>query len=319
MKSSSLRPTRPTMKGNPLKNFFSRKSLSVVAIVAAATLAMTGCGGGDSTGGDTPGGGDAAGLTFDVAKDVALTGSPTFDKIKADGAIRIGVKEDQPGLGFLDAVTGERSGFDIEIARWMAASLGVAADKIEFKAIPSANRETALANGDVDLYVGTYSITDKRKKLVDFAGPYFITGQGLLVAKDNTDITSEKDLAGKQVCSATGSTPIQNIRENFPEATPVEFDIYSKCVDALKSGTVDAVTTDQAILLGFASEQPEELKVVGEPFTVEKYGIGLPLGDTALQTFLNTTLTDGGATWTEIFDATLGKSGTKVEQPAVEK
>lgn len=319
MKSSSLRPTRPTMKGNPLKNFFSRKSLSVVAIVAAATLAMTGCGGGDSTGGDTPAGGDAAGLTFEVAKDVALTGSPTFDKIKADGKIRIGVKEDQPGLGFLDAVTGERSGFDIEIARWMAASLGVAADKIDFKAIPSANRETALANGDVDLYVGTYSITDKRKKLVNFAGPYFVTGQGLLVAKDNTDIKSEKDLAGKKVCSATGSTPIQNIRENFPEATPVEFDIYSKCIDALKSGTVDAVTTDQAILLGFASEQPDEMKVVGEPFTVEKYGIGLPLGDTALQDFLNTTLTDGGATWTKIFDATLGKSGTKVEQPAIEK
>lgn len=292
-----------------------------MAIVAAATLAMTGCGGGDSTGGDTPAGGDAGatGLTFEVANDVALTGSPTFDKIKADGAIRIGVKEDQPGLGFLDAVTNERSGFDIEIARWMAASLGVAADKIEFKAIPSANRESALANGDVDLYVGTYSITDKRKKLVNFAGPYFVTGQGILVAKDNSDITSEKDLTGKNVCSATGSTPIQNIKENFPGVKTTEFDVYSKCVDALISGSVDAVTTDQAILLGFASEQPDELKVVGEPFTVENYGIGLPLGDTALQDFLNTTLTDGNATWTKIFDATLGKSGTKVEQPAVEK
>lgn len=308
------------MKGNPLKNFFSRKSLSVVAIVAAATLAMTGCGGGDSAS-DTPsdGAGGATGLTFEVATDVALTGSPTFDKIKADGAVRIGVKEDQPGLGFLDAVTNERSGFDIEIARWMAASLGVAADKIEFKAIPSANRESALANGDVDLYVGTYSITDKRKMLVNFAGPYFVTGQGILVAKDNSDITSEKDLAGKNVCSATGSTPIQNIKDNFPDVKTTEFDVYSKCVDALISGSVDAVTTDQAILLGFASQQPDELKVVGEPFTVENYGIGLPLGDTALQDFLNTTLTDGNATWTEIFDATLGKSGTKVEQPAVEK
>ncbi len=279
---------------------------------------MTGCGGSNTPGSSSDGGG-SAGLTFEVAKDVALTGSPTFDKIKSAGAIRIGVKEDQPGLGYFNAATGERSGFDIEIARWMAASLGVAADKIEYKAIPSANRESALSNGDVDLYVGTYSITDKRKKLVDFAGPYFITGQGLLVAKDNTDIKSEKDLAGKKVCSATGSTPIQNIRENFPEATPVEFDIYSKCVDALKSGTVDAVTTDQAILLGFASQEPDKLKVVGEPFTTEKYGIGLPLGDTALQDFLNKTLTDGNATWTKIFDATLGKSGTKVEQPAVEK
>ncbi|WP_425860722.1 glutamate ABC transporter substrate-binding protein [Arthrobacter sp. TWP1-1] len=277
---------------------------------------MTGCGGGDTTGGESAGGDAPA---FEVAKDVALTGSPTFDAIKSSGKIRIGVKEDQPGLGYLDAATGERTGFDIQIATWMAASLGVAADKIEFKAIPSANRETALANGDVDLYVGTYSINDKRKKLVDFAGPYFITGQGLLVAKDNTTITSEKDLDGKKVCSATGSTPFQNIKENFPKADPISFDIYSKCVEALTSGTVDTVTTDQAILLGFASQNPDKLKVVGEPFTVEKYGVGMKLGDTALRTFLNKTLTDGGATWTKIYDATLGLSGTKVEQPAVDQ
>lgn len=301
-----------------MKNFFGRKSLGVAALLTAAALAMTGCGGGDSTDAGT-GGGDAEGLTFDVAQDVALTGSPTFDKIKSAGTIRIGVKEDQPGLGFLDAATDVRSGFDIEIARWMAASLGVPADKIEYKAIPSANRESALSNGDVDLYVGTYSITDKRKGLVDFAGPYFVTGQGLLVAKDNTDIKSEDDLDGKNVCSATGSTPIQNIKENFPGVKTTEFDIYSKCVDALKAGTVDAVTTDQAILLGFASQDPDNLKVVGEPFTTENYGIGLPLGDTELRTFLNTTLTDGNATWTKIFDATLGKSGTKVEQPKVDQ
>lgn len=308
------------MKGTPLKKFFSKKTLGFTAVLTAAALAMTGCGGGDTTGGGSDGGGgDAAGLSFEVAKDVALTGSPTFDKIKSAGKIRIGVKEDQPGLGFLDAATGERSGFDIEIARWMAASLGVAADKIDFKAIPSANREAALANGDVDLYVGTYSINDKRKKLVDFAGPYFITGQGLLVAKDNTTITSEKDLDGKKVCSATGSTPFQNIKDNFPKADAISFDIYTKCVEALTSGTVDAVTTDQAILLGYASQNPDKLKVVGEPFTVENYGVGLPLGDTALRTFLNTTLTDGNATWTKIFDATLGKSGTKVEQPKVDQ
>ena len=300
-----------------MKNLFSRKSLGVAAVLTVAALAMTGCGGDTAGGGESAGGGDAP--AYEVATDVALTDSPTFDKIKSAGAIRIGVKPDQPGLGFLDAATGKYSGFDIEIATWMAASLGVAADKIEFKSIPSATRETALAKGDVDLYVGTYSITDKRKQLVDFAGPYFVTGQGLLVAKANDTIKSEKDLAGMKVCSATGSTPIQNIRENFPEATPVEFDLYSKCVEALKNGDVDAVTTDQAILLGFASQEPDTLKVVGEPFTTENYGIGLPLGDTALRTHLNETLTDGGDTWSKIFDSTLGKSGTKVEQPAVDQ
>lgn len=304
------------MKGTPLKKFFSKKTLGFAALLTASALAMTGCGGGDTAGSGSDGGDAPA---FEVATDVAVTGSPTFDAIKSSGKIRIGVKEDQPGLGYLDAATGKRSGFDIQIATWMAASLGVAEDKIEFKAIPSANRETALANGDVDLYVGTYSITDKRKKLVDFAGPYFVTGQGLLVAKDNTDITSEKDLAGKNVCSATGSTPIQNIRENFPEAKPQEFDLYSKCVESLKNGDSDAVTTDQAILLGFASQDPDNLKVVGEPFTTENYGIGMKLGDTALRTFLNKTLTDGNASWTKIYDSTLGLSGTKVEQPAVDQ
>lgn len=298
-----------------MKKFFARKGLGVAAILTAAALSMTACGGG----GDTTEAGSGESPAFEVATDVALTGSPTFDAIKSADKIRIGVKEDQPGLGYLDAATGERTGFDIQIATWMAASLGVAQDKIEFKAIPSANRETAIANGDVDLYVGTYSITDKRKAQVGFAGPYFVTGQGLLVAKDNSDITSEKDLDGKKVCSATGSTPIQNIRDNFPQAEPVEFDVYSKCVESLKSGDVDTVTTDQAILLGFASQDPDALKVVGEPFTVEKYGIGLPMADTELRSFLNTTLTDGGDTWNKIYDETLGKSGTKVEQPAVEK
>ncbi|WP_205786739.1 glutamate ABC transporter substrate-binding protein [Specibacter cremeus] len=297
-----------------MKNFLTRKRLGATALLATAALALSACGGSGTT---TPG--TESGPSYAVAKDVKLTGSPTFDKMKSNGKVRIGVKQDQPGLGFKDAATGEYSGFDIEIARWTAASLGFGTDKIEFKPIPSANRESALANGDIDLYVGTYSITDKRKKLVDFAGPYFITGQGLLVKKSNDTIKSEKDLAGKNVCSATGSTPIQNIKANFPNTKTTEFDTYSKCVDALKSGTVDAVTTDQAILLGYASQDPATLKVVGEPFTVEKYGVGLPKGDTALRTFINEMFTNGGATWTKIFDSTLGKSGTKVEQPKVDQ
>lgn len=275
---------------------------------------MSACGGG-STPGSSEGGSEAA---YKVADNVSLSGSPTFDKIKSNGKITIGVKEDQPGLGFKDPATGEYSGFDIEIARWMAASLGLSADKIQFQAIASSNREQALANGQVDLYVGTYSITDKRKALVDFAGPYFVTGQGLLVKKENTSINSEKDLAGKTVCSATGSTTIQNIKAKFPDTKTTEFDLYSKCVEQVKNGSADALTTDQAILLGYAAQDPDNLKVVGPPFTTEKYGIGVKKGDTALRTFLNDTLTKGKDVWTKIYDSTLGKSGTKVDQPAVE-
>ncbi|WP_104199975.1 glutamate ABC transporter substrate-binding protein [Cryobacterium sp. Y29] len=285
-----------------------RKKLSLLATAATAALLLAGCAGGDTT---DPGSSDAP-------AEVTLTGSPTYDAMVEADTVRIGVKEDQPGLGFLDAGTGERSGFDIEIAKWVAESLGFSDDKIEYIAIPSANRESAIVNGDIDYYVGTYSITDKRKEQIDFAGPYFITGQGILVAADDDSITSENDLAGKTVCSATGSTPIQNIKDNYPDTETEEFDTYSQCVEALKDGQVDAVTTDQAILLGYASQDSENLKVVGEPFSVENYGVGLPKGDDALRGFINDMFTDGNDTWQSIYDETLGQSGTAVEQPAVD-
>ncbi|MBF4566690.1 glutamate ABC transporter substrate-binding protein [Plantibacter sp. MCCC 1A11337] len=294
-----------------------KRLMFITAGVAAAALALSGCSGGDAGTGSTDGASDGGAL-FEVATDVQLEGSPTYDAMVKADKVRIGVKEDQPGLGYLDAATGERSGFDVEMATWIAASLGFDADKIEFKAIPSANRESAIVNGDIDYYVGTYSITDKRKEQIDFAGPYFETGQGLLVAADNDDIKGEDDLAGKTVCSATGSTPIQNIKDNFPDTKTEEFDTYSQCVEALNDGKVDAVTTDQAILIGYAAQFPDELKVVGEPFSTELYGIGLPKGDDALRHFINTMFTDGGDTWTKIYDATLGASGTKVTQPAVD-
>jgi glutamate transport system substrate-binding protein len=297
-----------------MKAFITRRKSLLVAASAALALSLSACGGGG--GSTTAPSSDSA--PFTVAQNVSITGSPTFDTIKASGKVRIGVKQDQPGLGFKDAATGEYSGFDIQIAQWIAASLGLSKDKIEYKPIPSANRESAITNGDIDYYVGTYSITDKRKQLIDFAGPYFVTGQGLLVKKANTSINSEKDLSGKNVCSATGSTPIQNIKANFPGTKTTEFDTYSQCVEALKSGQVDAVTTDQAILIGYASQDTDNLKVVGQPFTVEKYGVGLKKGDTALRQFVNKMFTSGGSVWQKIYDSTLGQSGTKVTQPAVD-
>lgn len=298
----------------------TRLAAALAASVLAVSLAACSSGSDSATSGPTSGGtASAAGsLTFPVATSVDLTGSPTFDAMKSAGKVRVGVKEDQPGLGYMDAVTGERTGFDVDIARWIAAELGFSTDQIEFQTIPSANREQAIINGDIDFYVGTYSITDKRKQQIGFAGPYFITGQGLLVAADNTDITSDKDLAGKTVCSATGSTPIQNIKDNYPDTKTVEFDTYSQCVDALKDGSVDAVTTDQAILIGYAAQDPDALRVVGEPFSVEKYGVGVPKDDAALRHFINAVFTNGGATWQEIFDHNLGSSGISVEQPAVD-
>lgn len=285
---------------------------AAIAIGAAAAVALVGCASG------TPGGGTGD-QPFEVASDVQLEGSPTFDAMMADGVVRIGVKEDQPNLGYLDPATGERTGFDVDMARWVAASLGFDEEAIEFQSIPSANREQALVNGDIDFYVGTYSITDSRKEQIDFAGPYFITGQGLLVAADS-EIASEEDLtADTTVCSVTGSTPIQNIRDNYPDVPTEEFETYSQCVEAILNDQVDAVTTDQAILIGYAAQNPEELQVVGEPFTEERYGIGLPKDDDALREHINTLLESNPDIWQAIYDANLGDSGVEGSQPEVDR
>ncbi|MDT0158594.1 glutamate ABC transporter substrate-binding protein [Microbacterium sp. ARD32] len=300
------------------------KALAGIGIAAAALLALTGCNSGSPTspGGGTGGDGDGgdSGAIWQVAKDVSLDGSPTFDKMKKADGVTVGVKEDQPGLGYLDPTTNERSGFDVDIARWIAASLGFDEKQITYKPIASANREQAIKNGDVDYYVGTYSITDKRKQDIDFAGPYFVTGQGLLVRKDSgiDDVEDLSAFNGKTVCSATGSTPIQNIKANYPEIKTKEYDIYSGCVEDLLSGSVDAVTTDQAILIGYAAQHPDDLKIVGGLFTEERYGVGLPKGDTVLKDHINKLFTDGHDVWQKIFDKNLGKSGIKVDQPEVD-
>ena len=293
-----------------------------LAGIAIAALALTACNSGTpgaepGTGGATgdAGDGSTSGNPWTVATDVTLDGSPTFEKMTDADKVVIGVKNDQPGLGYEDAATGTRSGFDIDIARWIAASLGFDEDKIEYQTIPSANREQAIVNGDIDYYVGTYSITDKRKEQIDFAGPYFITGQGLLVAKDNTDINGPDDLAGKIVCSVTGSTPLQRIRDEYNPGDTVEYDTYSQCVEQLKAGSVDAITTDEAILAGYVAQEPDALKIAGEPFSEERYGVGLPKGDTVLKDHINALFNDNPEIWTAIFDKNLAPAGIAGDQP----
>lgn len=290
--------------------------------IAIAALALTACNSGtpgaEETSTGDAGESSAAGNPWTVATDVTIDGSPTFDRIKSAGVVKVGVKEDQPGLGYLDPTTGERTGFDVDVARWIAASLGYDEDKIEFTAIPSANREQAIVNGDIDYYVGTYSITDKRKEQISFAGPYFVTGQGLMVAAGNDKITGKDSLTAEDiVCSATGSTSIQRIKDETPAQTK-EYDTYSTCVEDLKNGQVDAVTTDEAILIGYAAQAPDELKVVGDVFSEERYGVGIAKGDTAFQEFINKMFTDGGDIWQAIFDKNLGASGVKATQPKVD-
>jgi glutamate transport system substrate-binding protein len=280
------------------------------AVIATVGLALSLAACGDA--------GDDGGETTDV--EVQENAGDEFDdgtamKEFADsGEITIGVKYDQPGIGFKGATDDMPVGFDPEIGKILAASLGIAAEDITWKETISDNREPFLQEGEVDLVIASYSITDERRQVVGQAGPYYVTGQQLLV-KSDSDIASLEDVKGTEVCSVTGSTSLENIKAEG--AKPRGFDTYSECVDQVLSGTVDAMTTDGAILLGYAAENPDELKVVVDPFSEERYGVGYSQDKPEMCQWIVDTLTQAqeDGDWDAAFEATLGQSGVETPEP----
>ena len=267
----------------------SARRMGAAAAVAATALVLAACG---SDAGDTGSDSTASGTA-------------------GAGGLKIGIKFDQPGLGLKKG--SEYSGFDVDVATYVAKELGTDAADITWVQAPSAQRENLIANGQVDMVVATYSITDARKEKVSFAGPYFIAGQDLLVRADDTSITGPDSLKGKKLCSVTGSTSAQKVKDTYPGVQLQEFATYSECLPALANKGVDALTTDDTILAGFAA-QPEyagKFKVVGKPFSEEPYGIGIKKDDTdgcnKINEILKASASDGSykAAW----DNTLGKSG----------
>jgi glutamate transport system substrate-binding protein len=233
------------------------------------------------------------------------------------GKLTIGIKYDQPGLSVKNP-DGSVSGFDVAVATYVAEQLGYQPADIEWIEAPSAQRETMIQNRQVDYIVATYSITDARKQKVGFAGPYFHTGQSLLVRADNNDIVGPESLQNhKRLCSASGSSPAQRIKDKYLGVQLQQYDTYTACVEALKNGAVDAVTTDAVILAGYAAQSPGTMKIAGQPFSTELYGIGLAKEDTELRGKINDALQkmeDSGA-WTAAFQKNLGASGYRAPPP----
>lgn len=227
-------------------------------------------------------------------------------------SITIGIKFDQPGIG--QQVGSQYKGFDVDVANYVAKQLGY--DKVTFKESPSAQRETLLQSGQVKMVIASYSITDERKQKVSFAGPYLVAGQDLLVRADDTSITGPDSLNGKKLCSVTGSTSAATVQEKFADKVQLqEYDTYSKCVDPIINGTLDAMTTDNTILAGYAaqSQYKGKLKLVGKPFTEENYGIGIKKGDTELCNKIDDALdkmVDDGS-WQKALDSNFGPAGFK--------
>ncbi|MGW1225990.1 glutamate ABC transporter substrate-binding protein [Streptomyces sp. NPDC001515] len=257
---------------------------------------------------------------------LALTASACGSDDKKDdssgsgggGKITIGIKIDQPGIG-LKTPDGKYTGFDVDVATYVAKELGYPADKIEFKETKSADRETAISRGDVKFIVASYSINDERLQKVDFAGPYLLAHQDILVRADENSIKSPEDLNNKKLCSVTGSTSAKNVKEKLaPKAQLQEFGGYSECLTGLENKVVDALTTDDSILAGYASQDANKgkFKLAGFKMTNENYGIGLKKGDADLKKKINDALTKmvSDGSWKKAVDANFGPAGYKNEE-----
>ena len=261
------------------------RRFSAAAAAAVVALGLAACG--DSGGGESGSGGG--------------------------GGFKVGIKFDQPGLGLKEG--SDYTGLDVDVAKYVAKELGHAEGDIQFVQAPSAQRETLIETGQVNMVVATYSITDARKEKVSFAGPYFIAGQDLLVRSDETAITGPETLTGKKLCSVKGSTSAVNVQKKVPGVNLQEYNTYTLCVDALKAKNVDALTTDNTILAGYAAQPANkgQLKVVGQTFSTENYGVGLPKGDTALCQKVTDAITKwiSSGEWQKAVEKNLGPSGFK--------
>ena len=254
----------------------------------------------------------------EVVSDAEFDSGTTMAKLSDAGSMTVGTKFDQPGFGLL-GLEDTPEGFDVEVAKIIAGAMGIAPEDIEWKQASSDIREQVIEDGEVDMVVATYTINEERAERITFAGPYYEAGQQLMVNADNDSIEGPEDIADNpdmKVCSVTGSTPSEQIKEYLASDDQlVLFDIYDKCADALGNGQVDIVTTDNVILLGFVDESDGEFKLVGEQFTEEPYGIGIAKGDTEFCEFINETLADNEDAYTAAWEATAGEvEGTETPE-----
>ncbi|MET4053711.1 glutamate transport system substrate-binding protein [Frigoribacterium sp. PvP054] len=282
------------------------KGFVAVAAAAAVVLGLSACT-------------DSSAPAVDVETPADFAEGSTMARLADAGEITIGTKFDQPLFGLANP-DGVPEGFDAEIGKLVAAKLGIQPENITWTETVSANREPFIQNGQVDLVIATYTINDDRKKVVSFAGPYYTAGQDLLVLDGNPEgIESADDLAGKKVCTVSGSTSEKNVAAYTTDILAT--DTYSNCLEPLRTGAVSAVTTDNVILAGLADQNEGEFEVVGEPFTEEPYGIGLALDDTDFRMFVNDTLQEAedDGTWDELWEKTAGKVLDTPTPPTIDR
>ncbi|MCS0499344.1 glutamate ABC transporter substrate-binding protein [Protaetiibacter mangrovi] len=284
------------------------KSFSIAALAVASALVLAGCSDSEAPGGEPT-----------VEETPEFEAGTTMAALADAGSITIGTKFDQPLFGLVGP-DGTPEGFDVEIGKIIAGKLGIAPEDIEWVETVSKNREPFIQAGQVDIVVATYTINDTRKEVVSFAGPYYTAGQDILVPAGNPDgITGIEDLAGKTVCSVSGSTSEKNLQDAGVTVLPANG--YSDCLEPLRNGAVVAVSTDNVILAGLAAQNEGEFEVVGNPFTSEPYGIGLALEDDTFRDWINDVLEESYAdgSWAAAWEKTAGTVLATPEPPAVDR
>lgn len=284
--------------------------IRMVGFGMVAALLVAGC---EGTGDSSPQT-ERIDISVDPNAATRFAKSSRMYEIAKSGTVKIGVKFDQPGLG--QKPTGEDIpvGFDIDIARMLAAKLGVPTEKVRWVETESEVREKYLRTGKVDFVVASYSLSDERREVVGQAGPYYITGQRLLALKGSR-IKDVDDIRSARVCAVKGSTALQNVKAKGARVVPVAS--TRDCVERVLDGSVSAMTGDGGALLGYAAENPRKLAVVGVPMTRERYGVGYPKDRPELCQFILDTLMNAQqqGLWAKSFEATLGKSGAKTPTP----
>ena len=258
-----------------------------------------------------------------VAADDVVASSAWASAVKEAGVLKTGGTKTAPVFSLEDATTGEVSGFDTAIgqvlARYIIGGTNDARTLLDITQVTSDTREVVLGNGSVQAVIATYTITPERAKKIDFAGPYYSSGQAVLVRADESKITGVSDLAGVKVAVQSGSSSITALQKAAPQAEQTPFNDHNTCLSALETRQVDAYVVDESLLLS-AMQGSDAFKIVGEPFTQDPYGIGLPQGSDAkafVNAFLKKIYDDG--TWEKIWQATIGviTGGDAPKPPAI--
>jgi polar amino acid transport system substrate-binding protein len=240
----------------------------------------------------------------------------TMKAIQDRGKLIAGVDQNTFLFGFRNPTTGQLEGFDIDRVHEIAAAIFGDPNKVQFKVVTSSARIDALKNGEVDVVVRTMTANCARWKDINFSVTYYLAGQRLLVNK-SSDVTSLDQLGGKKVCAAKGSTSITTIAKHPAKLIPVQVDNWSDCLIMLQQDQVSAVSTDDTILAGMVAQDPN-VKMVGDRFTSEPYGIGIPKNNVDMVKFVNgvvaKSISDGA--WQSSYDRWLGQTGEPGSPPS---